>query len=99
MPADGQSSDRRRRDLADRDLAERDLAQRDFAERFAACEAAVCGCRPIVERAYRELVDRGRPDRHALEAATVVLRWHHPELAMPEAEQIVERWVAGNILH
>ncbi|MCW2243932.1 hypothetical protein [Azospirillum canadense] len=94
MPADDHSSDQRRQKLP-----KRELAQQDFAERFAACEAAVCGCRPIVERAYRELVDRGRPDRHALEAATVVLRWHHPELAMPEAEQIVERWVAGNILH
>jgi len=47
----------------------------------------------VVERAYRELVDCGRPDRHALEAATVVLRWHHPELDVPQALQIVERWV------
>lgn len=74
--------------------------ERDPAERFAACEAAVCGCRPVVERAYRELVDCGRPDRHALEAATVVLRWHHPELDVPQALQIVERWVAaGDRLH
>ena len=72
---------------------------RDESARFAACEAAVCGCRPIVERAYRELVDCGRPDRHALEAATVVLRWHHPELPENEAQQIVERWVAGGLLH
>ncbi|WP_454017486.1 hypothetical protein [Azospirillum sp. Marseille-Q6669] len=69
--------------------------ERDPAERFAACEAAVCGCRPVVERAYRELVDCGRPDRHALEAATVVLRWHHPELDVPQALQIVERWVVA----
>lgn len=71
----------------------------ELAARFAACEAAVCGCRPIVERAYRELVDCGRPDQHALEAATVVLRWHHPELPVAEAVQIVERWVAGGVLH
>lgn len=69
------------------------------SERFAACEAAVCGCRSIVERAYRELVDHGRPDRHAREAAAVVLRWHHPEIPAPEAEQIVERWVAAGPLH
>ncbi|WP_448206158.1 hypothetical protein [Azospirillum sp. sgz302134] len=79
--------------------AENNRASQDPGARFAACEAAVCGCRPIVERAYRELVDCGRPNRHALEAATVVLRWHHPELPTPEAQQIVERWVAGNVLH
>ena len=74
--------------------------ERDPAERFAACEAAVCGCRPVVERAYRELIDCGRPGRHALEAATVVLCWHHPELDVPQALQIVERWVAaGDRLH
>lgn len=73
--------------------------ENDESARFAACESAVCGCRPIVERAYRELVGRGRPDRHALEAATVVLRWHHPELREPEAVLIVERWVAGGVLH
>ena len=84
---------------ADRDHPAGGGHGQDFAARFAACEAAVCGCRPIVERAYRELVDCGRPDRHALEAATVVLRWHHPELPEPEALQIVERWVAGGLLH
>lgn len=73
--------------------------RKSSTERFAACEAAVCGCRPVVERAYRELVDCGRPDRHALEAATTVLRWHHPELPGTEAFQIVERWVAGDRLH
>ncbi len=75
------------------------MADSDEGERFAACEAAVCGCRPVVERAYRELVCCGRPDRHALEAATVVLRWHHPELLGLQARQIVERWVAAGPLH
>lgn len=68
-------------------------------QRLAACEAAACGCRPVVERAYRELVGRGQPPSHALEAAQVVLRWHHPEVPPPEAAEIVSRWVAGGAVH
>lgn len=69
------------------------------SERLKLCEAAACGCRPMVERAYRELIDRGQPDGHALESATVVLRWHHPEVPAPEAVEIVARWVAGEPMH
>ncbi len=69
------------------------------AERIAACEATACACRPMVERAYRELVGRGQPASHAMEAAAVVLRWHHPEVPDPEASEIVARWVAGPQVH
>lgn len=68
-------------------------------QRLAACEAQACGCRPMVERAYRELVGRGQPMSHALEAALVVLRWHHPEVPSPEAAEIVARWVSGGPAH
>lgn len=67
--------------------------------RLAACEAAACSCRPMVERAYRELVDHGQPAGHAIDAATVVLRWHHPEVPPPEAVEIVQRWVAAEPMH
>lgn len=67
--------------------------------RLAACEAAACSCRPMVERAYRELVDHGQPAEHALDAALVVLRWHHPEVPPPEASEIVQRWVAAEPMH
>jgi hypothetical protein len=69
------------------------------SERLAACEAAACSCRPMVERAYRELVDHGQPSGHAIDAATVVLRWHHPEVPPPEAAEIVQRWVAAEPMH
>lgn len=74
----------------------------DFAgdgRRLAACEAAACSCRPMVERAYREMVDCGQPAGHALDAALVVLRWHHPEVPAPEASEIVQRWVAAEPMH
>jgi hypothetical protein len=64
--------------------------------RLAACEAASCRCRPMVERAYRELLEHGQPTAHALDAALVVMRWHHPEVPSPEAAEIVARWVAGS---
>ncbi|HRQ83414.1 MAG TPA: hypothetical protein PKZ97_20040 [Azospirillaceae bacterium] len=66
---------------------------------LAACEAAACSCRPMVERAYRELVDHGQPADHAIDAAMVVLRWHHPEVPPPEAAEIVQRWVAAEPMH
>lgn len=69
------------------------------SERIAACEAAACGCRPMVQRAYRELVERGQPNDHALDAAVVVLRWHHPEVPGPEAGEIVSRWVSDGHVH
>lgn len=69
------------------------------AERLAACEAMVCDCRAIVQRAYREMIGSGCPDRHALEAAAMVLRWHHPDVAPPDAEEIVGRWVVAGPLH
>ncbi len=71
----------------------------DETQRLAACEAAACGCRPMVERAFRELVGRGQPMTHALEAALVVMRWHHPEVPPPEAAEIVARWVADGRPH
>lgn len=71
----------------------------DEAVRLAACEQAACGCRPMVERAFRELVGRGQPVSYALEAAEVVLRWHHPEVPCPEASEIVARWVTSGPVH
>jgi hypothetical protein len=62
-------------------------------DRLAACERRACDCREAVERAYRELVGRGEPPDHALDAALTVLRWHHPEVAAPDAVAIVGRWV------
>lgn len=67
--------------------------------RLADCERAACGCRAIVERTYRELVDHGQPRAHALDAALVVLRWHHPEVPAPEANEIVARWVSHGPPH
>ena len=69
------------------------------SERLAACENMVCDCRSIVQRAYREMIGNGCPDQHALEAATVVLRWHHPDVAVMDAAEIVGRWVATGPLH
>lgn len=64
--------------------------------RLADCERAACRCRPMVERAYRELLEKGQAPGHALDAALVVLRWHHPEVTAAEGAAIVNRWVAGS---
>lgn len=64
--------------------------------RLADCERAACRCRPMVERTYRELLEKGQPPAHALDAALVVLRWHHPEVPSAEAAALVNRWVAGS---
>ncbi len=56
-------------------------------------------CRPAVVRAYREMRDRGQPDRFAFDAAMTVYRWHHPETPAPAADAIVSGWVQDGPLH
>lgn len=50
-------------------------------------------CRPAVERAFRELREKGQPERYCLEAALTVYRWHHPETPEAQAAGIVAGWV------
>jgi len=56
-------------------------------------------CRPAVVRAYREMRDRGQPDRFCYEAAMAVYRWHHPETPDEGAEAIVSGWVFDGTRH
>ncbi|MBI1206954.1 MAG: hypothetical protein GC191_06660 [Azospirillum sp.] len=56
-------------------------------------------CRPAVVRAYRELCERGQPDRFAFEAAVTVYRWHHPEVPPARAGDIVSGWVWNGTPH
>lgn len=62
-----------------------------------ACGPATDGdcCRPAVQRAYRELLAKGEPDRYCFEAALTVYRWHHPETPAAAASGIVTAWVAA----
>lgn len=56
-----------------------------------------CKCQGAVLRAYEGLVGAGEPESNALEAATIVYRYHHPEDSVANAVLTVERWVyAGN---
>jgi hypothetical protein len=59
---------------------------------------AVC-CRPAVERAFTELSALGVPQGHAVEAALIVYRFHHPEIPVHAAVADVTRWTIGRTLH
>ena len=54
-------------------------------------------CRSAATRAYRELRQRGVPDRPAFEAAVVVYRCHHPESASGDAKWVVGDWIAEDL--
>jgi hypothetical protein len=56
-------------------------------------------CRPAVRRTYRELCDRGQPERFAFEAAVTVYLWHHPEVVGTQAHDIVSRWLWNGVSH
>ncbi len=56
-------------------------------------------CRRAVTRAYRELRDRGQPDRFAFEAAVTVYHWHHPEVEATRALDIVHTWLWDGVPH
>lgn len=57
------------------------------------------GCQRAVRRAYRELLNRGEPDRFAFEAALAVYHWHHPEVAPERALDIVFTWLWDGVRH
>tara|TARA_R110001592_G_scaffold16881_10_gene71649 strand:- start:12016 stop:12240 length:225 start_codon:yes stop_codon:yes gene_type:complete len=52
-----------------------------------------CKCHGAVMRAYGSLVEAGRPETVALEAAKLVYGYHHPEDAKSDQALTVERWV------
>jgi hypothetical protein len=56
-------------------------------------------CRPAVERAFSELSALGVPQGHAVEAALIVYRFHHPEIPVQAAVADVTRWTIGRTLH
>lgn len=58
-----------------------------------------CRCRAAVTRAYAGMQASGVPDAVALEAATRVYHYHHPEVAMVKAHEIVETWVFRGTVH
>ena len=52
-------------------------------------------CRPAVERAFTELTTCGVPKCHAVEAAVIVYRYHHPDVPVSLAVTEVCRWTIG----
>lgn len=58
-----------------------------------------CRCRAAVTRAYTGMLVSGVPNRVALEAATRVYRYHHPEADVPSAQNTVESWVFQGAMH
>jgi hypothetical protein len=52
-----------------------------------------CRCRAAVTRAYASMIASGVADCVALDAATRVYRYHHPEVADQPARLTVETWV------
>ena len=52
-----------------------------------------CQCRDAALRAYRELMDSGKREDHAYDAAVQVFRYFHPERPRVEAYQVVADWL------
>jgi hypothetical protein len=55
-------------------------------------------CRPAVERVFTALTADGMPERHAVEAAVIIYRYHHPEVPLGRAVTAVCRWT-GHTVH
>lgn len=53
----------------------------------------VCRCRSATLRTYDELIARDEPLNVALEAATVVYRYHHPDVPVDIAMDTVIGWL------
>jgi hypothetical protein len=52
-----------------------------------------CQCKAATLRAYEELRARGESIRVAMEAASVVYRYHHPEFSAQGAIQSIAGWL------
>ncbi|MFM2045343.1 MAG: hypothetical protein RLY86_3919, partial [Pseudomonadota bacterium] len=57
-------------------------------------DGAIPCCRPAVVRAFTEMRALGQPDQYCFDAALTVYRWHHPEMPVPRASDIVSTWIA-----
>lgn len=52
-----------------------------------------CRCKEATLRAFDELRAREEPVRTALEAATLVFRYHHPEMPIEKTLFTVSTWL------
>lgn len=62
-------------------------------------KAADCKCYNAVMRAYHGLIEAGQPEATALDAATIVYAYHHPEDSVSQRCLTVESWVHAQNLH
>ena len=58
-----------------------------------------CECREAVTRAFRGMQESGVTEAIALDAATRVYLYHHPEATSVAALHTVETWVRAATLH
>ena len=58
-----------------------------------------CKCHQAVMNAYGNLIAAGQPETVALEAATIVYGYHHPEDSPKTQALTVERWTSEENLH
>ncbi len=77
-------------------VIEIDNSQVDASEVKAASD---CKCYMAVMRTYESLLDAGRPNCVALDAARIVYGYHHPEDTKQLQHLTVERWVNERHLH
>lgn len=52
-----------------------------------------CDCRTAVLRTFDELRKRNMSETAALESATAVFRFHHPEIPATDALKTVDEWI------
>lgn len=62
-------------------------------------KAQDCKCHGAVMRTYGGLSQSGVPHNVALEAASIVYGYHHPEDSKDDKNLTVERWVNEEKLH
>lgn len=82
-----------------RNQASGQIAPRGESRRAETCgpydDGSRCDCRSAVTRAYRSLLVSGTSPTIALEAATRIYCYHHPEASLDMALTAVEAWVTG----
>lgn len=67
-------------------------------EALGAC-LANCKCQAAVRTAYKGMVERGLAEEMAIDIATRLYRYHHPEVESDRARVVVQVWTYDGHLH
>lgn len=74
-------------------------ASRTAEEQALGACLADCKCQAAVRKAYKGMVDRGLSSDIAVDIATRLYRYHHPEVERDRARVVVQVWTYDGHLH